>query len=67
VRDDRKGAHTPNCDRKYIGRQLDEQLDWFGLESASLHDAPRQSGDPRGKFVEVLIDSCAPGKIKVFG
>ena len=63
-----KGAHTPNCDPESIGRQLDEQLDWFGLESADIYMMHRDNpAIPVGKFVEVLNDLVRAGKIKVFG
>ncbi|MGI5868450.1 MAG: aldo/keto reductase [Kiritimatiellia bacterium] len=72
VRDDvviiAKGAHTPNCNPESLVSQLDEQLGWFGLESADIYMMHRDNLDiPVGKFIETLNDLVRAGKIKAFG
>jgi aryl-alcohol dehydrogenase-like predicted oxidoreductase len=63
-----KGAHTPFCDPASIVKQLDEQLGWFGLDSADIYMLHRDNLDiPVGKFIDVLNDLVKAGKIKVFG
>lgn len=63
-----KGAHTPFCDPDSLVKQLDEQLGWFGLDSADIYMMHRDNPDiPAGEFIEALNALVRTGKIKVFG
>ena len=63
-----KGAHTPFCNPEALEKQLDEQLGWFGLDSADIYMLHRDNTDiPVGEFVEVLNSLVRRGVIKVFG
>jgi len=63
-----KGAHTPQCNPAALASQLDEQLSWYGLESADIYIMHRDNPDiPSGKFIEILNELVRAGKIKIFG
>lgn len=63
-----KGAHTPYCDPESVARQLDEQLEWLGLEYADIYMLHRDNPKyPAGRFVEALNKLAQAGRIKAFG
>ena len=72
VRDDvviiAKGGHTPHCNPAAIVTQLNEQLNWLGLDSVEIYMMHRDNLDiPVGKFIDTLNDLVKAGKIKIFG
>jgi len=63
-----KGAHTPFCNPQDLTKQLLQQLEWLGLDSADLYIMHRDNPDiPVGKFIDVLNEHVRAGHIKAFG
>ena len=63
-----KGAHTPNCFPEVIPQQLEQQLEWLGIDSADIYMMHRYNLDiPVGRFIDVLNELVRAGKIKAFG
>lgn len=63
-----KGAHTPNCNPDAVGRELDEQLRWLGMNYADIYMLHRDNpAIPVGKFVDALNELVRCDKIKIFG
>lgn len=63
-----KGAHTPLCEPKHIGWQLEESLNRLQTDYVDLYMMHRDNPDvPTGEFVEALNELVGQGKIRAFG
>lgn len=63
-----KGAHTPLCEPKHIGWQLEATLDRLQTSYVDLYMMHRDNPDiPVGEFVDVLNELVQQGRIRAFG
>jgi predicted dehydrogenase/diketogulonate reductase-like aldo/keto reductase len=63
-----KGVHTPLCEPKHIGWQLDQSLRRLQTDYVDLYLMHRDNPEiPAGEFIEALNELVRLGKIRAFG
>ncbi len=63
-----KGAHTPDCEPKFIKPQLEESLDRLMLDRMDIYCLHRDNADiPSGEFIDALNEVRDEGLISYLG
>lgn len=63
-----KGVHTPRCEPAWLKFELDEQLDWLGMDFADIYLMHRDNPDvPVSEFIDALNEQVRAGRIRMFG
>ena len=63
-----KGIHTPRCEPRWLKPELDEQLDWLGMDYADIYLMHRDNMNvPVSEFIDALNEQVRAGRIRRFG